>query len=708
VQSAFRTEIHSYNVKGKTHFANSTAPMIPASLSGIVGGFRGLHDFFPHSMLKQHPAYSVSAGGGGFFTFIAPGDLATLYDINPLYQMNPAIDGTGQKVVIAGQSDVYLADLNNFRNAFGLSTISGCTTNGGVITACDSTNFQMVVPGTGNDPGVSPGDLGESDLDIEWVGSVARSAKIIFVTSSNGVDDSATWAIDQNPPLAPVISYSYGLCEAFVTAPSIATAEVEYQKAAGEGISFFAATGDSGAGECDGDAGNFPAVLGLSVSYPASSPNVTGVGGTEFNEGTGTYWNATNTNGTSVISYIPELAWNDSTLTRSLDATGGGPSNCAFGTGTTNVTVGTTQYLFELCKAPTAGGFPKPSWQSALTPNDSVRDVPDISFSASNVNDPYIVCAPLSEVGGTGTASSCANGITSALQLNPPSAFGGTSASTPVAAGMAVLLNQYLGTNGLGNINPELYTVIYPNNPTVFNDVSIGQNTSTQNNSDNIVPCTATKPTFEPQALRCTGTSFGYTAGTGYDLVTGLGSVDISALAVEWGANTLPGFSLAPANPTYLVAQGSPLDVTINLTSLRGFDPNANPVTYTCTDTANESTCTGPTAATSSTSPSFHITTTAATHAERRAERNGIFYAALLPGLFGIMFTLGLRKRSQRGMRLAGLMMVLGCSTLWLGSCGGGSSTPKDPGTLKTTYTLTVKGTAGNATSTTTFQLTVQ
>jgi len=504
VERAFQTELHNFNVNGKMHFANVKAPAIPAALKGVVGGFRGLHDFTPHPMMKQHPAFSVTVTGG-FFTVLAPGDLATIYNINPLYQAATPIDGTGQSVVIAGQTDVYLADLNFFRSAFGLSTISGCTLDSTQTIlhagACSSGNLQIVWPG--GDPGVSSGDLGESDLDIETVSGIARKAKIIFVSSlasSGGVDTSANYAIDNQ--LAPVISYSYGLCEAFATAPGIVASEVEFKKASALGISFFASSGDAGAATCDGDNGTFPAILGPSVSYPASSPEVTAVGGTEFDETGGTYWNSTNTNNSSAIKYIPELAWNDTTLVGNLDGTGGGASNCAFGTGLTTV----SGFQFELCKAPPNGGFTKPSYQSGVTISDSVRDVPDFSFSASNANDPYIVCTAQSEVGGTTSTSTCHTSITDAL-LTWNSAFGGTSASTPVAAGMAALLNQYLGANGLGNISPELYK-LYSSNPSAFHDINTGTSgTGTNDTSDNIVPCSGATPSFEPSALKCPGTT---------------------------------------------------------------------------------------------------------------------------------------------------------------------------------------------------------
>src|SRR5208282_1135319 len=338
-----------------------------------------------------------------------------------------------------------------------------------------------------------------------------------------------------------VISYSYGLCEAFDTAPGIAASEMTYQQASTEGIAFFAAAGDSGSAECDGDNNSYPAILGPSVSYPASSPEVTGVGGTEFNEGTGSYWNTTNTtpgDGGSAKSYIPELAWNDTTLAKNFDATGGGASNCAYGTSGDTTTVG--GYPFQICNAPTAGGFAKPTWQSGVTPADSVRDVPDISFSASNANDAYIVCAPESEVvsGSTSSTSTCANGISDALtEFNPPSAFRGTSASTPVAAGMAVLLNQYLGTT-VGPLNSYMYTTVYANSPSAFHDILAGTDATDGDTSTNIEPCTVGDPTFEPSALRCPSTAeFGFTAGTGYDQVTGLGTIDFNAFFQAWAGS---------------------------------------------------------------------------------------------------------------------------------------------------------------------------
>jgi len=88
------------------------------------------------------------------------------------------------------------------------------------------------------------------------------------------------------------------------------------QQANAQGITIVAASGDGGATDCDGDLGNFPAVLGLNVDVPASLPYVTGVGGTEFNEGNGVYWQPKSGSDivSSALSYIPEMVWNGSQL----------------------------------------------------------------------------------------------------------------------------------------------------------------------------------------------------------------------------------------------------------------------------------------------------------------------------------------------------------------------------------------------------------
>ncbi len=265
---------------------------------------------------------------------------------------------------------------------------------------------------------------------------------------------------------------------------------------------------------------------------------------------------ATNTSdGDSAISYIPEKSWNDFFVLSPeiLDGGGGGPSNC-FNQDST----------FTIC---ISGNSPKPSWQTGTgVPADGVRDVPDVSLSASNFNDPYVVCMPLEVLNypndSGNTTSSCASGITSAIEQN--SAFGGTSASAPLMAGIAVLLNQYVNgssTAGLGLINPTLYSLA-GTSPSAFHDTPTGSNS--------IVKCTPGTPSGQPADVVCpsTGTSagtIGFSTTTGYDLVTGLGSVDAYNLAHAWpSTRTSTTTSISPSATN--VVQGTSVTFTATVT----------------------------------------------------------------------------------------------------------------------------------------------
>ena len=328
VEQAFQTEIHQYVVNGETHFANATEPSLPAAFSGVIRGIRGLNDFrMKPAMraLRELPNYTASRG----VHYIAPNDFSLIYDVNPLYAAG--IDGTGQKLVIAGQTEINLSDINTFRSSYGLAP----------------NDPQLVLVPNSKNPGISSTDLPEADLDLELSGAVARNATIIFVYSSD-VMDSIQYAIDQN--LAPVISSSYGLCEQETGRVDALMFQSWAQQGNAQGITWLAASGDAGGADCD-DSTN----PGLAVDVPAAIPEVTGVGGTEFNEGTGTYWSNTNGSGqSSVLSYIPETSWNDSTQDGEPSASGGGASTF----------------------------FAKPSWQTGPgVPNDNARNVPDVALS---------------------------------------------------------------------------------------------------------------------------------------------------------------------------------------------------------------------------------------------------------------------------------------------------------------------------------------
>jgi subtilase family serine protease len=578
VESAFGTEIHQYNVKGELHYANATAPMIPAALSGIVAGVRGLDDFHPKPLgvRKVHPNYYSSSLQS---QFIAPGDIYTIYDINPLLNAATTINGTGQKIAVMGQIEIYLSDLSDFRSGFGLPAIT-CTTAAAapkdIITACSDPHFSYV-PINAGPPAVTVdtvGDLNESDLDLEWSAAVAPGAQVIFVDS----DDTFTsfyYAIDNQTTLGEsVISLSYGACE-FDANIGEANGEPllfeqELTKANTEGITFVNSSGDTGAAECDANGQTTTATglatLGVAVSYPASSPEVTGVGGTavqlaDIVPPSATYWSTPTTeptNGGTALSYIPELAWNDDDeffayceANPGLFCTQGGTTAQAgwvpitsSATAQDDVGIGASGGGVSNCAVQNAGftecvsGFAQPTYQTVTVPGQaSARFSPDVSFLATPNFPGYIFCTQeFTENTVTSTGSSCADGIATAVDTNF-SIIGGTSVSAPVFAGIVALLNQYLAGSpspGLGNVNPTLYSLAKTPANGAFHPVTSGENT---------VACEVGQPSAQPVALQCPSSGvLGFQASnsdatTGYNLVTGLGSVDVNKLAIAWAAS---------------------------------------------------------------------------------------------------------------------------------------------------------------------------
>jgi len=230
--------------------------------------------------------------------------------------------------------------------------------------------------------------------------------------------------------------------------------------------------------------------------------------------------------------------------------------------------------------------------------------------------------------------------------------------------------------------------------------------------SCNFTPATVTPDGVHNSTTLLTFTTSANTpAATANITVTGTSSAATHTATVALTVTaTDQSFTLAATAASYQVLAGQSVVATVNLTPVNGFN---TPVTYTCTTPAAQSTCVGPAGATATSPVTFTIRTTGPTTELRRPfDRSPrIFYAALIPGLFGIMFIAGSRKRSLRGMRMLGLIMMLGFSTMWLGSCGGSTKAQNNPGTLPGSYTITVNATTGGTspiTGSTTFTLQVQ
>lgn len=497
VDQAFSTQIHYYNVEGARHFAPSTDLTLPAALAPVVLAVRNLDNFRPKAQMIPNktiqPRSSFTSGVSGL-VFIAPGDVVKMYDVQPLY--SGGYSGAGQSIAVMGQSAITLSDIENFWSA-------------AQITRNDPT--LVLVPGTGSST-IYSGDEDESDIDLEWSGAMAPGAQLFFVytgsSNNNGVFDSIEYAVDER--IANIISLSYGTCEPLLGGFSM---ESVFQQAETQGQTIIAASGDQGSSACYESPTTTNPSLGLqeelAVNYPASSPNVTGIGGTEITAADSTttsgYWTAASGGNdllTSATGYIPEVAWNDDVADGEPSASGGGKSIL----------------------------FAKPSFQTTLTPADSARDVPDISLYASPGTAAgipgYLYCTSDNSGWSQGQQASCNSGFRDAATEDLTVA-GGTSFGAPIFSGMLALINQKQGYNtGAGNINPMLYSLATSGGTysagAIFHDIITGNNECASS-----LGSTYCSSSGESE----------YNTGTGYDLVTGLGSIDVGNLGTAWTAS---------------------------------------------------------------------------------------------------------------------------------------------------------------------------
>jgi subtilase family serine protease len=557
VRDAFRTEIHNLSVNGVQHIANMRDPQIPAALAPAVVGVVSLHDFRPHPMHRMHANYTFTSGGNTFQALV-PGDLATIYNLNPLFTAGTS--GQGQTIVVIEDTNLFsTADWTTFRSTFGLSSFT-------------SGSFTQVHPapphGTNNcsNPGAN-GDQVEAILDAEYASAAAPSAAIELASCS---DTRTTFGgliavqnlINESTTPPAIMSISYGECEAENGASANAAFNTAYQQAVSEGVSVFVSAGDEGAASCDAD--QTKATHGIGVSGFASTQYNVAVGGTDFGDtfagSNSTYWNTTNTpTFESAKSYIPEIPWNDSCASVLLatfegfattygtagfcnSSTGeadflttasgsGGPSGCATGSATTSGVVSGT------CK-----GYAKPSWQTGVVgiPADGVRDLPDVSLFASNGlwGHYYVFCWSDTREGGaacTGAPSGW-------------SGAGGTSFASPILAGIQALVNQKQGARQ-GNPNPVYYTLAaaeYGASGSTSCNSSNGNTVGstcifydvTQGDMD--VNCTGTHNCYRPSGtngvLSTSNTSYlkAYGTTTGWDFATGIGTVNATNLVNNW------------------------------------------------------------------------------------------------------------------------------------------------------------------------------
>lgn len=582
LRNAFHTQIHRYAYNGQTRYANANEPQIPAALAPVVGGFVSLSNFPIRSYAQTYgkaqydpktnkavPQWTLG-NSSSLSLVLSPQDYAVQYNLSPLY--TAGVNGTGQTIAIINESNINVDLVNQFRSLFNLPVNPP----------------QVIIDG--NDPGIdginNPGGPNfaavEAYLDVEWAGAVAPNATIDLVIAGDtalqsGLVLAAERAIYSN--LASVVSVSFGACEKNLGASNAFLSSL-WEQAAAQGITVAVSSGDSGSAGCDNDGSTDYALKGQAVNGFASTPFNVAVGGTDFYysqyAGTSsalsaqiaTYWNLTPSNATPTISLlqvIPEQPWNASQFglninnyytsfgTTTIASGGGGASNAA-------VCLNNSYSSTTGACTSTLSGYPKPAWQTGVTgiPNDNVRDTPDVSlFASSGINASYY---PLCSSDGD-----CQPASGGSVQI---SGVGGTSASSPAFAGIMALVNQKYGRQGQAN------TVLYPlakQFPNSFHDVTVGSIS---------VPCEVL-PTVSPNCISVSnpivltssgssitigqigvGTTPEYNSTAGYDLATGLGTIDAANLVNNWNKVVLAATTTTMTASTTTLTHGSP--VTIN------------------------------------------------------------------------------------------------------------------------------------------------
>ncbi len=586
LRDAFGVQIHQYLIHGNLHYAAANNPQIPAALAPVVGGFVTLNNFRPQlndrvlgtatynpKTDRATPSWTYGNASQGLSFVLSPGDFGVEYDL----PTGSAKQGQDESVAVLDFSNINLNLVEQFRNLFGLP----------------SSNLPQIVI-DGNDPGINgvnnpdgpfPGSATESYLDVEWAGAVAPQATIYLVIAAdtaleNGGILAAEHAVDSD--LAPIISSSIdvGGCERNAGSLNSFMSSL-WEQAAAEGITVVVAAGDSGSAGCDNENTEAYAGNGLGVNSWASTPYNVAVGGTDFYYSdyqnlTGSdlspYWNLTATQNaeTSLLKYIPEQPWNDSQYgadavnsynlsgETNLIAGSGGASSAGVCSGNDySVTTGA-------CEA-AQSGYPKPSWQTGFG-SDSVRDIPDVSlFAADGYNYSYYpICA---EDGDCQTPSGD--------NLWQITGVGGTSAAAPTFAAIMALVDQQHGPQGQADF------VLYPLKkqfPAAFHDITVGTNSvpcaAGSNDCISVANPVVFSGTTEGQIG--TGTTPDYNAAAGFNLATGLGSVDASQLIEDWGNVHFQSTQTTLSSPTAggVYTHGSPVAIQGQVAASSGQTPS--------------------------------------------------------------------------------------------------------------------------------------
>lgn len=547
--AAFGTELHVYELRGETHFANTRDVSIPSALRPVVDGVT-LSNFFPRPNVVRRPNFTIPVGKGKLpFYAVAPADFATIYNVKPMLgtdnAFHQAFSGAGVTIAVLEDSDMLARDWQTFRQTFGIGSVPA--------------HFISLHPG-GCTPAGRNGDEVEAALDAEWASVSAPDANIVEAScisteTTFGVATALAALVEGKQTDATIYSISFGGCEqenglAFLSQWSNLTEE-----AAAEGISIVVSSGDSGS-SCDRDTID---QNGIGVNGLAANAFVLSVGGTDFSDAvlkkTAQYWTATNdaNDKQSARSYIPEVPWDDSCANSIIAGLVGkgspmavcnsNPTGVANGVGATG-----GPSLF----------YAKPAWQAKALlgmPNDGVRDQPDVVSFASNgiLDHASLICFSDKNTGGY----PCLYSGTSIYTGGPAAetqVVGGTSVAAPAFAGILALLTEVAGQK-LGNPAPRLYELaaLQYTNPVLVKscNASLGFNISSGCIFNNVTqgdiaePCAEGTLDCHTTAESTNGIGFlsaqgghsatpAFLANPGYSMAAGLGSVNVTNLIYNY------------------------------------------------------------------------------------------------------------------------------------------------------------------------------
>jgi kumamolisin len=465
MEQAFSVNLHSYEIPGHgrtmgfTFHAPLAHPTIPddisASVSTVVGldsrpSFRPLHNLVPAKLPKRRATTSTTSTGNvpGFLTVT---DFANLYDVTPLY--NRGVSGNGRTLGIVTLAAFTPSDAFAYWSDLGLSVKSN----------------RIKIVNVDGGPGAPSDDSGsdETTLDVEQSGGIAPGAKIIVYQAPNtnqGFVDAFAEAVESNT--AQSLSVSWGFWEWYqnrenspVTDPTtgrtvglLQAFHELFVRAAIQGQSLFAASGDGGAYDVNNDFGCFPpdCSVTLTVDNPASDPAITAAGGTTLPGLQEFCLNAACTPPYFDVNIPRERVWGWDYLLGLCNAIGApDPISCEIfpGGGGGGVSILFDKPFYQAFLPGVQRSQPGQKWflegdlQYVLPANFAGRNVPDISFNA----DP--------ETGYTIYYTSDANGFEEIIFA------GGTSFVAPQLNGVTALLGDYLHGQRLGLLNYPLYAI---------------------------------------------------------------------------------------------------------------------------------------------------------------------------------------------------------------------------------------------------------